>query len=190
MEVFKIGDNKVTLEDFELGKGQITINNNYGGNYSYFWGAMGSTLRDFIQSINSSYFSSKMCVNMFEFSAKKTKQNVRKLISEELSWYEHMEFQKDMREKINEHFDGCESSNDFVWAWSRFVDSLDFYLIEDRWKRDNIKSYFEGVSEVWHLIGENYSQEYELLCKLHKDLVKAIKKNKGIKYSLVEENVG
>ena len=42
IEKLKIKDIDVFLENFEIGKGKITISS-YQHNYSMFWGAMGGT---------------------------------------------------------------------------------------------------------------------------------------------------
>lgn len=178
MKKFKIRDYEIILEDFEYGQGKIIISSSYGGNYSYYWGSMGSEISEFIKRINSGYFASKLCYNIYEFCPKKTMTNIRKAISEELPWYEHMAFQKEMRYQIKEKFKHCESTEEFVYSWDRFVNSLDYWLIEDRFDRSNVESIFQGFCEIWHFAGETLTHEYKDLLKLHGELIDAINKKK------------
>ena len=65
---------------------------------------------------------------------KKTMANVRREIKEELKWYEHTEFQKDLREELK-HFEGeIYDDRDFVEQISNFCHRLNFYLIDNKKK--------------------------------------------------------
>lgn len=168
---------EVLLEDLSDGKGKVIVTTSAGLNYSYFWGAMGGSLKDFILRINSDYFAGKLCYNLYTSSTKKTKTNIRKFIREEfyLPWYKHIEFQKDMREKINLWFSHEFNIEQLTSTWDLFVSSLNFYLIENEIERKCLRKEFESVSEVWHLIEEEPSHEYKLLVDIHKRLQKIIK---------------
>lgn len=172
----RLKETDVFFDNQGLGKGKITVSN-WQNSYSCFWGTMGSNLQEFITRINSDYFAQKLLGsrNMYCFCPKKTMRNIRAMIKEEIAWYEHMEFQKEMREKIKEYFSDNESSSDFVYSWGIFVNSLPYDLIECSYDREEVKSIFEGYSEPWHLIGETTSNEYNWLKSFHFDLVNAIK---------------
>lgn len=174
----KIEDTDIFLEELGKGKGKIIVSNPYGHNYSMFWGAMGDSLKDFICRINSDYFADKLLgsQSMQTFDAKRTFINVRKYIREEigLQWYQHMEFQKQMREELKSFQQSCEemdSDRYFVDSFfSSFVNRLDFYLISDRWERQTIEDSFNGISEHWYFIGTKESNQAVWLKQLHKKL--------------------
>ena len=176
----KIDGNDIYLENFEKGKGKITITTPNGLSYSYFYGAMGSDLETFIQDIDSDYFAKNLIPHdkKFEMNVKSTFSNLRKYIREEigLKWFQDMEFQKQMREVLNDFQKKCEEnpdSNYFVLAFdSSFTNELNLSLIKDHWN----KKYFESFNEVWYFISEKYTTEYKNLRKLHKNLVKQLKK--------------
>jgi len=183
----KIDNTDIFLEDFEEGQGKITISNTYGQNYSMFWGSMGGTLSEFICRINASYFSDKLLGRhpSTQMDVKKTFRNIRKYIREELglNWYEHQEFQKDMREKLNNFQQYCDSECDqrfFVdHFFSSFINRLDYYLIKDRYDQKEIEERFSSISEQWYFIEEKQNQNYLFLEDLHKKLIKKLKsKNK------------
>lgn len=178
MEVLRIKDTEIFLDDMGEGKGKITISNTYGYNFSHYWGAMGGDLKSFINGINKYYFTDKLLGHKsgFKFCPKKTKSNIRRMIKEEkyiLPWYKHMEFQKDMREKINTYFTDCEDVYEFMYSWDRFVNDLDYYLI-DRSERDDIESFFKGMSEVWYLAGERPDRDRVFLYNIFEQLKKEL----------------
>lgn len=185
---FKIGDVDIILEDFEVGRGKIIVSDNYDHNYSYFWGSMGKNtdISKFLTEINSSYFASNLLPHHDErvIDIKATFKNLRKFIAEELNmpYYKEMEFQKHMREKINDFKRSCEDwggKHTFVYSFhSNFINDLDFYLIDDRFDRDDIRRNFEGIDEVWHFLEEKPSENYYWLERLHKLIIKELKKQK------------
>jgi hypothetical protein len=178
----KIDGNDIYLENFETGKGKITITTPNGLSYSYFWGAMGSDLETFIQDIDSDYFAKNLIPHnqKLEMDVKGTFKNLRKYIREEigLKWYQEMEFQKDLREVLNDFQQECEenpNANYFVLFFdSSITQRLDKSLIDDRW----IKKDFESFDEVWYFIIEKPTMEYMRLKMLHTKLVKHLKKQK------------
>lgn len=174
----------IYLEDLGDGKGKVIAESNLGKTYSYFWGSMGSDLEEFITRINADYFANKLISysDMYEMDVKSTFKNIRKYIRTEigLAWYQEMEFQKQMREVLNDFQKECEDNKDrllFVnWFESSFLRRLDTYLIQD----DCIEKHFDTDSgcwsEVWHFISEKPTMEYMRLKMLHSKLVKHLKK--------------
>lgn len=175
----KIEGTDIILQDLEKGQGKIIIANTYGFNFSYFWGAMGSSLSEFILGIDSVYF----CKNLLPPSdrgvldAKGTFKNIRDHIKNEmyLPWYNEMEFQKSMRESLKEFQNECtetQSEHFFVESWDRFINNLDYYLLDD----SNVEDSFKGICEHWHFIEKGPSEGEIFLQKLFPKLQKEIKK--------------
>jgi len=181
----KIETTDVFLEDFGEGKGKITLSDTYGHNYSMFWGAMGGSLSDFILRINSDYFADKLLgsTSMQVFDAKKTFREIRKFIREELDlpWYKHLDFQKDLREKIKQFEERCiefESDRYFVDCFSQNIqDGPDFSLIENRWERESVENNFKGISEPWNFIQTRESENTKWLKKIHNLLKRKLSKD-------------
>lgn len=179
---FKIGETAIILENFDYGQGKITVKDYNHGVYSHYWGAMGGTLEDFLLSINSDYFADKLLGrrNMHSFDAKKTFRNVRKFIREEigLPWYKHLEFQEDLREKLNTFQSNCVEYNSEHY----FIDHFDWYLskllsfnrIEDRYDREDLETAFKEISEPWGFIETSESETTKWLKKLHTKIKKPI----------------
>jgi hypothetical protein len=177
----KIDNTDIFLEELGEGQGKITISDTYGHNYSNYWGSMGGTLKEFLCRINADYFANKLLgkSSMYEMDVKRTFTAVRKYIREEigLKWYQHLEFQKHMREELKSFENDCVSQEQFVNNFfSSFVDRLYFYSIEDRYKRESLEKYFKGISEHWHFIHSKESREYFWITKLHKQLKRKLEK--------------
>jgi len=184
METLRIGTTDVILQDFEVGQGKLIISDDdYGYNFSYYWGSMGkdTDLSKFLTECNTSYFTMKLGpTDSGPIDSKRTIRNVRTHIREEmcLNWYEHMEFQKDMRERLKDFERKIYSQEHFVHEWDNFVKySLDYYLIEDKYDRDSIEQEFNGICEPWHFIETEEHRENIWLNKFHKKLVKELKKS-------------
>jgi hypothetical protein len=181
----KISNYEIYLENFEFGKGKIMITDGIN-NYSYFWGAMGDTLEDFIIGINSDYFSNKLIDyrSFYSFNVKKTFTILRKHIKQEIiPWYKHMEFQKQMRYELNKFENYCKNNDSetfFVNYFSTFVNSLDYDLIEGYFDRKDIEDEFKSITEPWHFIMNSESDEVVKLKKLHNQLKKYLTNEKGI----------
>jgi hypothetical protein len=96
---------QVQLEDLGNHQGTIIISG-YGNDCSTYWGAMGSEIKEFILGVNGDYFANRLCRENYTFSIKETFKNVRQYLRSETyelsGWYKHMEFQKDLRERLNE----------------------------------------------------------------------------------------
>lgn len=187
IEKLRIDDTDVYLENIGPGKGKVTLSDSYGHNYSYYWGAMGRPLREFIYGINEEYFTRNLLghKSCYIMDCRRTFANIRQFIVKEmgLPWYKHMEFQKNLREVLNTFQRECEErpTNDFfvsAWHWA-FIDSLNFFEIEDRYDREQVKKDFDGISEHWHFIVEKESPEYLWLAKLHGKLKKQLLKQKA-----------
>lgn len=182
----RIDETDIFLEEVMPNKGKIIIAG-YNRNYSYGWGAMGGTLREFIYRINKEYFASNLIglAKTQIMDVDKTFTAIRKYIPEELGlpWYKHREFQKDMREKLKEFQKECSNieymPTDVYFVdhfYGSFVDRLDYYLIKDRWEQEKIQKDFNyGFTEQWNFIVNKPSPEYLWLEDLHGKLVKEIK---------------
>ncbi len=115
---------------------------------------------------------------------KKTLRNIRKAIKEELHseypWYTEKEFQAELRYELKELEDeGFVSVDHYFNQINSFVDYLNYYLIKDSYDRKNIESIIKGIfSESWHYIEHDEHRENEYLIRLHKKLVKKLKKIK------------
>jgi hypothetical protein len=182
IQKIKIKGVDIILENTAPNQGKIIVSDNNGNNYSMFWGAMGSTLQEFLCGINSSYFSDKLLGSERSqtFNVKKTFKELRKFIREDLDlpWYKHLEFQKDFREKLKSFENEC-----LEYPYDRFfVDgfqdcfsvSPNFYLIDDSYERSRIEKDFKSISELWHFIQTSESDTCKWLQSIHKQLIKKL----------------
>jgi hypothetical protein len=185
MNLIQIDDTDIILQDFEAGHGKIIISDNdWGYNFSHYWGAMGenTNIAQFLCRINSSYFIDKLSNRQHgDFSPKKTFKNIRKYIREECScelpWYKHLEFQKDLREKLNDWEKECGCEHEFVNSWTYFFKyTLNYYLIEDRYDQKEIESMFNNITEEWNFIVYDEPRENIWLNKLFPKLQSYLKK--------------
>lgn len=176
----KFGTTDVFLENFDLGQGKITISDTmYDYNYSYYWGAMGQkTIEEFICETDKWYFTKKLIPHDAGevFDNKKTFAELRKFLKQELPFYEHMEFQKDLREKLRAFQEDCdESAESFFYNYNSFVDRLDFYfLIKDKREKERIEKLFNQL-EIWEFICKKDSRATLWLHKFHEKLVTYLK---------------
>jgi hypothetical protein len=184
VEKLKIGDIEVYLEDFGEGKGKIIISNTNGTSYSYYWNAMGSSLKDFLCQLNGDYLARCLLGSNERLVVdwKRTFARVRKFIKEELSlpFYMHMEFQYDMRRILRRFQNSCVDVDQIEYFVSgfyhSFIDRLDFHLIENDTDRKYLSKDFNDVSEVWHLVEKKESREYLWIVDFHKKLKKELQK--------------
>ena len=184
MELIEIGNTDIILQELGDGKGKIIISDtDYDYNFSFYWGAMGkdTSLRQFIKQIDHGYFVGKLAGNTKgAFNSKKTFRNIRKFIREEFSydlpWYKHMEFQKGMRESLNDFQRDAYDDRQFVDDWDGFWEhTVDYYSVDgDGREMDSIKSLFTGICEPWDFIETGPSRECIWLEKLHKKLKKIL----------------
>ena len=186
INALKVNGTSVFLENTGLNSGSIIISNNYSKNYSYSWGAMGGTIEEFIQSISSDYFANKLLCkeSAWTFNCAGTFKNVRKYIREEicLPWYKHVDFQKEMRYELKKFEESCEDGGEhyFVNSFCSFIEKVDFSLIEERHERETIKKEFRSMSsEPWCFSDKKLSEDYNWICKFHKDLKKSLTDSKN-----------
>lgn len=176
----------VFLDEIGPNAGKITISDSYNHNYSYYWGAMGGTLANFITLMDPNYFANNLINynNRNVFDAKKTFAVLRKFIKEELDlpWYKHQEFQKNLREVLNEfenEFLDGPSINYFVDNfYSMFINRLSYDLIGQGFEREFLEKEFRTISEPWEFSATKESDDYIWLKKFHTKLKKSIKKLK------------
>ncbi len=174
----------ILLEDVGPSQGRIIISDTGSNNYSFYWGSMGGTIKEFICRINSDYFADKLlgARSLYEMDVKATFAEIKRHIRTEmgLPWYKYMEFQKDMRECLNDFKEHCEENNSqqcFVDNFDRlFVDRLSFYLIPDRFDREYHEKEFKNIHEPWNFIQEKENAKCLWLKKLHKNLKKHLVK--------------
>jgi hypothetical protein len=177
MEKIKIGEVDVILEDLGEGCGKVIIASGLY-NSSYYWGAMGGSLKEFLNSINSQYFANKFCSNTWELNAKKSVKNVRRHIREELSyelpWYKYMEAQKELRKEIKA-LENCYDKHDFVHQLSNIHNNV-LALGLDRYDKEEFIGVLENTftCEPWNFIGETVTPEYKWYKNLHKQIKKEI----------------
>lgn len=176
----KIGNTEVYLENFEYGKGKVTITDYYYGAFSYSWGAMGSTIEEFICRIDEYYWAKNLCPNSMIFSASASVRAIRRHIKEgmnyELPWYKYMEGQKEMREKLKE-LEGCENEYEFIHGCESLADNLmclDMDYDEEKEFKDILRSFLN--CEPWHFIEREYSDKTRWCLKLHGKLKKELEK--------------
>ena len=177
----KIDTTDIFLENLGPGRGKIIIADPYGGSYSYFWGSMGKTIEEFILGMDFGYFHKN--VNPHDdgdFNGKKTVRNIRKTLREDFSydlpWYEHMEAQKELREKLRE-LEQCENDYEFVDCAGSLAGNLDLFDIDSTFDRNNFReSVGRLMDEPWYYIEKGPSRNTLFLTALFPKLKNAIKK--------------
>jgi len=180
---------KVLLENFGSGKGKISITyeRKYGEIITryYFWGSMGGSIEDFICRIDSGYFTNKLTPanDNGVIDVKKTFRNLRKFIAEEfdLPFYKEMDFQKGMREHLNDFQNNCESSNEFVDRFQREMIDMPFYLITNHFEERLLFEEFTSISETWHFLEFKPSEDYYFMFKIHEKIKKELRKSNNLK---------
>lgn len=183
IQKYLINDAHVYFENLGENQGKLIIDTGLN-TYSTYWGSMSGNLYDFLLRIDNDYFANRLCSKNYSPNWKKTFTNIRKSIKSDLDlpWYEHQEFQKSMREKINEFEKTCIDINSVDWFISNIdyymIKSMNFYLIENDFDARNIEKTFKGYfnCEPWHLVVETESHEYKYLKKLHNEIKKFINK--------------
>ena len=186
MERIRVGHTDVIFDEIGDGAGKIIISNDdYGYNFSHYWGAMGKdTLKQFVCSIDTGYFTNKLCSHINgPMNVKKTFVGLRKSIQEsfeyELEWYQHLEFQKDFREKLKKFQKEVSCREEFVNRAMSFHKELNYYLIEEDYERERIEELFKGIfsqCEPWTFLEYNPHPEQLFLEKLHVKLKKVLSK--------------
>jgi hypothetical protein len=187
MEHIRIENTDIIFQEIGDGKGKIIISDDeYGYNFSYYWGAIpkGKTLKQFIQSSNCDYFVNKLSHKIKgPIDSHKTFVKLRAYIQEcfkyELRWFEHMEFQKDFRKKIKKLQNEVSCEAEFIEKIDSFYWELDFYLIKDETEKERVRALFSSM--LAHVPSREFiknktSKEDIFLEKLHKKIKKALSK--------------
>jgi hypothetical protein len=178
VEHIRINHTDIILQEFGDGKGKIIISDDeYGYDFSYYWGAMGKdrTLKDFIKSINSDYFVNKLSHNIKgPLNSRKTFRALRKYIQEcfkyELQWYDHVEFQKDFRRRLKDFQRNVTCDMEFVQEVQEFHNKLDYFLIKDNREMERVEKLFKDIfayCEPWYFLDFDTHPEEIFLEKLH-----------------------
>ncbi len=176
MEVLKINEAKIILDDKGEGTGELIIASSWGYNFSTYWGSMGRPLKEFICSIDKYYFANRLSGpdDRPVFNAKQTVKSLRKAWKGVMPWYEEMEFQKQVREFFKE-LERCDTQYEFVESMGRMEDRLEFYDIE-QYRRSYVRQQVSDFcEEPWHYIETGPSHKTIWLQRLHGDLVKVLK---------------
>jgi hypothetical protein len=142
---------------------------------------MRSTIKEFLCSIDSSYFVNalKSPYDRGSFDAKTTLKAVRRYIrkdmSYELPWYKFREAQKELRSEFKRIEKECEDEREFVDRMQRIKDiSFD---IDDYWEEKYFKEALSGLcDEPWHFICKGDSYDTNYLKKLFPLIQKELKK--------------
>jgi len=183
MIVFKINNADVILDDQGDGKGKIIIADlNYGYNFSYYWGAMGNSLNDFLIRINSDYFADKLGpYTAGSINTRKTLTLIRKSLKEyfysEFPWYVEKDFQQHLRDELKAiEKEGFISDDHFMLIMGRFGDDLNYYLINNEYDRKRAKEAIKcALNEPWYFINHDEHKEITYLKRFHSKLVKKLK---------------
>lgn len=153
-QTLRIGSTDVILYDYEKNQGKIIISDdNFGYNFSYYWGSMGSDLKQFLLDINTSYFVGKLGpIERGHIDMKATMKNVRHWWKTEsgIAWYQNMDEQKDLRLEFSIIEKCCNDEQDFVHRMSNISDA--FYFPKTMFKSDFEDALEALSSEPWHHI--------------------------------------
>ncbi len=175
---YKIGYTDIFIDIQGKTQGKITISDTMQGSFSYYWGAMGGGMIEFLKCIDNDYFAKNLCNTRYVFDAKQSVKEVRRFIKSELSYelpfYKFMVEQKEMRKELK-RLESCETDRDFVYGMQNLPDSLmclDSTYDNEKEFKDIIKSMF--TCEPWHFIANTDSEEYKFICGIHKKLIKII----------------
>lgn len=177
MKTIQIGSTEVILQNYEINQGKIIVSDLYNGSYSYYWGAMGGTLEEFIKSTSPDYFAGKLCNEQYVFSGEATAKAIRRYIKNDMSydlpWYKYMPAQKELREAIKE-IEKCEDKHDALYQIERFKDiyAIGMGADEDKEFEKIMESHFN--CEPWNFLETEPSPSYKFLVKVHKELKKKL----------------
>lgn len=184
----KIDKYDIVLSNYDFGVGAITIIDECGQNWTYRWNAMNMSIEQFLQNIDSEYFAKNLLEVSVHYSInwRKTFRNIREHIRDEigLKWYQHTEFQKHLRQNLNDFYQKCLDNNNehyFVNFFHKYVGNfLHYHLIEDYYDRENLEKEFENIQECWYFMQKEHSLRFKNFMKLHKKLAKVLSKFKTI----------
>jgi len=171
----KIDDAVIELIDCGEGTGHIKVNASDAGlgHFSYYWGAMGTSIVPFVASINEGYFLNKL--NPYDrgvFCARATLKQVRNFVKESLRWHECLKEQKRLRQELKKLED--------IDDEDRMVRALGRLSVEDS---DNyrFKEVISAIqSEPWSFLDRTNSKYNIFLGKLFKKLKTRLKVFKNV----------
>lgn len=176
-QILRIQSTDVILTDYEPGKGKIIISDdNYGYNFSYFWGAMGKgTLKEFLCDIDTGYFTGKLGPHgNGDINMKKTMKAVRRWWKEDsgIAWYQFQEEQKDLRYELRQMEQDVDSEGGFIHAMSSLKDNS---LLRSSYKKSDFDFALDSLcSEPWYFIVNDEHRQNKWLSNFHQILKKEI----------------
>lgn len=163
-DIIRLDTVTVYLENFELGRGKLTIEV-FGDAWSSYWGAMGenTTLEDFVLSADNHYLSKNLASlsSLSEDDYEGFIENLKQQIIDERKEFEYTkERARELWEKINE----------IIPEKTWFEDSTNHDLL-----------YEVGGDEFWYSIPSKDSHTYKYLCKILDALKECLKLRNDIK---------
>jgi len=179
-KTFKVLDSTVILEDYGIGKGGIIIaTHGTDMNFSYSWCAMGNDdIYEFIASIGADYFTRKLSNNPNVFSARNSVKEIRRYIREDMKYdlprYKYMSGQKELRERLSEIKNICDSEREFVDYVSDLHRSLSLFDMDRKEEYEFRELLKDTFGEAWNFIMHEPSIEIIYLEKLLVELKKQL----------------
>lgn len=173
MNVLKIDNTEVILQNYEFGQGKIIVSNLDEGSFSFYWGSMNATIENFLKSTNADYFAGKLCNEKYVFSGKNTAKSIRKFIknemNDEMPWYKFKDHQKELRSEIS----SIESARSHEEALQIIKGFHNIYVLESDFNEE--KEFQEIIErrfsvEPWYFLEKEPSSEYKFLHGLHKKI--------------------
>lgn len=167
------------LESLRNGVGRVTM---YVGHreFTYTWGATGSrSIKEFILDTDSAYFCNKMLSRDegSQFSAKQSIRRLKRAIADEYPYYKHLEFQKDLRKKLNT-LGEYDNPEEFIDEFNYIVRTrLDYDIIKDRFESKEVESFFNSLQScAWEYLDREPSGICLTIQKMHKVLKSKLSK--------------
>jgi len=171
---FKIDEYQIIMEELGENQGKIIITRWDNRNYSYYWGAMGKTLNEFIKSINGHYFANALISSerQWIFDVKETLSSVKEDLKYEI---EGGAFRRHLYNEFKSLLE-CDDMNDFDSQYRDIITyQVDFSLIVDSYDRNRIECYLNELN-LFHYFQKKYSNEYNDIVKLHGKIIKHLNK--------------
>lgn len=175
MEYIRIDTTDIFIDDQGEGRGKIIVaDTQWDYNFSYFWGAMGKPMPQFLIGTSACYFAGKLCGrfdrNRLDFEA--SMKAVRRAIREEFKFWEYMPWQKELREYLRGQH--CETDEEMYHLLTNLDNQVwcELDYEEEKEVMERLMSLFE---EPHAYIEHKSSRAVEWLEALHKKLVKTLK---------------
>ncbi len=175
MQLIKIGTTDVILQDFEENEGKIIISDNeWSYNFSHYWSAMGSNLKNFLLKISEGYFIDKLTTNRKgNININKSIKCVEKEIFKDLKGPKYKHVRDTLKIDINNIRYNIYDDRSFIENIQELNDY--FYDVKDS---KYIKEAIQNVTvEPWHHMVYDISKESLFLKKLLPKLKKQLKKS-------------